>query len=150
MLASTLALGGWTLAWGGGIYKWVDEQGVTHFGEKPPAPGIGERIHVNAPGPDAGSADAMQKLEADRAKRSQAAKDNVAAETANKQNEAEKARAEAVKKNCEAYRTNLSVLKAHGQIRETAADGQVDMLSDVDKQKRIQEAEKYLSENCKG
>lgn len=34
---SLLLLAVVTLAWGGSIYKWVDEKGVTHFSELPPA-----------------------------------------------------------------------------------------------------------------
>lgn len=151
MLAGSMVLSGGGLAWGGGIYKWVDKDGVTHFGEKPPAPGVGEQIKVNSAAPSSGASEAIQKLEDVRTKRLQDVQDKAAAKAATAESDAaDKARAEAIKKNCESYRANLKVLNEHGRIKETGTDGQVKMLSDEEKQKRMQDAEKYLSENCKG
>lgn len=149
LLMTALALGGVSQSWGGGIYRWVDEQGVTHFGEKPPSPGVGEKIKVNAPSPSSGGAEATQKREEERAKRAQAEQEKTASEsTANQQAQAVKAQAEAIKKSCEVYAANLKILKAHGQIKESAPDGQIKMLKDEEKQARVKEAEKFIAENC--
>lgn len=140
ILFGMVALSWVTMSSGAGVYRWVDEQGVTHYGEKPPAPGVGEKIKVSAPGPSSTPTPASNS----------AAKE--AAPPASTPSEAEaaaaKAQAEVTKKNCEAYAANLKVLREHGRIREQSNDGQVKMLSEEEKQSRIQQAEKFIAENC--
>lgn len=131
-----------TLSSGAGVYRWVDEKGVTHYGEKPPAPGVGEKIKVSAPGPSSTPAPAAKTAA------NQTTPGNAAATGA--ESAAANAQTEVMKKNCEAYAANLRVLKEHGRIREQGNDGQVKMLTDEEKQSRIQQAEKFIAENCQG
>lgn len=144
ILVGTLALSCATLSWAGGIYRWVDAQGVTHFGEKPPAPGVGEKIRVSAPGPSIGAPKAAESA----TPQPQPATNAPAAASSAAEAAQAKAQADLIKKNCESYATNLKVLQEHGQIREATIDGQVKMLSDDEKKSRMQEAEKYLAEKC--
>lgn len=144
VLVGAMALSVVTLSWGGGIYRWVDEKGVTHFGEKPPAPGVGEKIRVNSQNP---SSTPKQESDASTPNSSADAGKGAPSEPA-LDPEVAKAQAEITKKNCEIYTTNLRVLKESARIREAAADGQVKMLSEEEKQSRIKEAEKYLADNC--
>ncbi len=137
-LFGVIALSLVSFAWAGGIYKWVDEQGVTHFGEKPPAPGVGEKIRVSVP---SSSSSPVPEAKASP----------VPAPAPTPKDTAEdKAQAEITKKNCEIYSANLKVLQEHGRIKEQAADGQMKILADEEKQKRIQQAEKFLAEHCQG
>ena len=142
LLVGSLILATSTVTWAGGVYRWVDEKGVTHFGEKPPAPGVGERIRVNAAGPSEATPTDPKKSSTPAAA--------AAATSAPTPAEAAqvKANAEIIKKNCESYTANLKVLQEHGQIREATVDGQVKMLTDEEKQGRINEAQKYLTDKC--
>lgn len=144
VLVGAMALSVVTLSWGGGIYRWVDEKGVTHFGEKPPAPGVGEKIRVNSQSP---SSTPKQESAAPATNPSAPTGKGAPSEPA-LDPEVAKAQAEIAKKNCEIYTTNLRVLKENARIREAATDGQVKMLSEEEKQSRIKEAEKYLADNC--
>ena len=48
-------------AWGG-IYKWVDDNGQVHYGERPPQAGGGEQVEVEpGPAPDAAAAQRRAK-----------------------------------------------------------------------------------------
>lgn len=138
ILFGMVALSWVTLSSGAGVYRWVDEQGVTHFGEKPPAPGVGEKIKVSAPGPSSTPKTASGST----------GKDTAPATPSEAEATAAKAQAEVTRKNCEAYAANLKVLREHGRIREQSTDGQVKMLSEEEKLSRIQQAEKYIAENC--
>lgn len=144
VLLGAVALSCVTLSWGGGIYRWVDEKGVTHFGEKPPSPGVGEKIRVNTAPP---SSTPKQESATTNTSQNAPAASNTASEPALDPAVA-KAQAEITQKNCEIYAGNLKVLKESARIREAGPDGQVKMLSDEEKQSRIKEAEKYLADNC--
>lgn len=142
ILVGAVALSWMSLSWGAGVYKWVDEKGVTHFGEKPPSPGVGEKIKISAPSPSSTPAPEKDSRSTQKAPAASAAKPSEA-ETAEA-----KAQADIIKKNCETYAANLKVLKESARIREQASDGQVKMLTDEEKQARIQQAEQFIAEKC--
>ncbi|CBL43926.1 hypothetical protein HDN1F_03430 [gamma proteobacterium HdN1] len=106
---------------------------------------MGEQIRVNAAG--------TTRVDAEKEAANKKQTDVPLATTegsAPPPNPQAKMQAELLKKSCELYSTNLKVMKERGQIRETTTDGKARMLTDEEKQSRIQEAEKYLEEKCQG
>lgn len=138
-----------TATYAGKFYKWVDEAGVTHYGEQPPNTESASVINVKT-GASSDQDKAVAELEAKR----QAKQDAKDANTANadqnqQQQELEKQNREIMQKNCAARRQNLAQLKLGGRIKVVSETGEPRYLSDDEIAQRKSEAEKYLEENCK-
>ena len=119
------------------VYKWVDAQGVTHFGAQPPEGQQATSVNTTiAPAPAAIPAklpqvgvDEEQQVIDEKVKKEVAAK------------EAER------KQYCEKMRTNLAQLENNPRLREEV-NGEVRRLDENERQKRIAEAKKAIAENC--
>lgn len=144
MIATSLLLVISTTAMAGQIYKWVDAQGITHFGAQPPYGQQATPVNTAAP-PSLGSepvvadeeevavesADDPEQAEVDRK-----VKQELAAQEAKR------------KKYCEDVRTTLAQLQNNPRIR-MEVDGEVKRLSEKERQQRISEALKGIEEHCK-
>lgn len=146
MIATSLLLAISTTAMAGQIYKWVDAQGVTHFGAQPPYGQQATPINTAAP-PSLGSEPSS----------TEEAQDDVATENADDPEQAEvdrKVKQELAaqeakrKKYCEDVRTTLAQLQNNPRIR-MEVDGEVKRLSEKERQQRISEALKGIDEHCK-
>jgi len=121
------------------VYKWVDDNGVTHFGAQPPQGQQSTTINTSAPPPrPAPSAPAPSVEQADP---EQAAIDKKVKEDVAKQ-EAER------KQYCENARTNLAQLENNPRVR-IEDGGEVRRLDENERQERITELKKSITENCK-
>ena len=119
------------------VYKWVDAQGVTHFGAQPPEGQQATSINTTiAPAPAAIPAK-LPQVGVDEEQ--QAIDEKVKKEVAAK--EAER------KQYCEKMRTNLAQLENNPRLREEV-NGEVRRLDENERQKRIAEAKKAIAENC--
>ncbi len=126
------------------MYKWVDEQGVTHYTQTPP-PGNDFKEVAPPPPPAVDPGQAARQL-----KESQKAFDErrkEAREAADKQAKAEAEAAERSKQ-CEQARRNLENLLTHPRIRYTDDSGEVTLLPEEERQKRIAEAREQIEELC--
>lgn len=120
------------------IYKWVDEDGITHFSEHPPKntqttvikPKVGHSEPVNY---DSGAP----------------ADDKTAAEAA-AQRQAEEDLAQALKDptRCEAARKNMETLQNFGRVKVKGEDGEFHYLSPEEQQERIQSTQQAIDESC--
>ena len=119
------------------VYKWVDAQGTTHFDAQPPAGQQVQEINVQKPPPPAPSSSPAD-LEGDAQQRS------IDAKVKNQIKEQEARRSES----CEALRTNLSHLRNNPRVREATEDGSRRLTED-ERQSRIEETEKAISDNCR-
>ncbi|PIE41408.1 MAG: glycosyltransferase [Gammaproteobacteria bacterium] len=126
-------------------YKWVDENGTTHYTAQPPASGEGEVIKVKT-GASSDKEAAMKRLEERRAKLQQQTmqQNSPAAEDA----ETSKRNAEITRKNCEIYQKNLKTMQEHSRIRITDENGEPKVLPEEERQQKINEAEEYIQKNC--
>lgn len=125
------------------IYKWVDAQGVTHFGSQPPQGQSATSINTSAaqpkkaveqepePAPTFDSIADPEQAEFDKK-----ARQEVAAKEAER------------KKYCADVRTNLAQLENNPRVR-VEVDGEVQRLSEEERQERIAEAKTAIAENCK-
>lgn len=119
------------------VYKWVDAQGVTHFGAQPPEGQQATSVNTTiAPAPAAIPAK-LPQVGVDEEQ--QAIDEKVKKEVAAK--EAER------KQYCEKMRTNLAQLENNPRLREEV-NGEVRRLDESERQKRIAEAKKAIAENC--
>lgn len=123
------------------VYKWVDAQGVTHFGSQPPQGQAATSVNTSAPPPKAAEqeqpAPTFESIaDPEQAEFDKKAKQEVAAKQAE------------LKKYCEDVRTNLAQLENNPRIR-TEVDGEMRRLSEEERQQRITEAKTAIAENCK-
>ncbi len=126
-----------------GMYKWVDEQGITHYSQTPPPSGKAQQI--KPPPTPADSEAAVKRLEAQR-------------EEAQKQHEAKQQDAQESQKNaspqaireesCRLARQNLGTLETNTRVAIQGADGNVKRLSEEERQARLTEAKKQVEEYC--
>lgn len=121
------------------VYKWVDDNGVTHFGAQPPQGQQSTTINTSAPPPrPAPSAPAPAVEQADP---EQAAIDNKVKQDVAKQ-EAER------KRYCENARTNLAQLENNPRLR-LEVEGELRRINEDERQERITELKKSIAETCK-
>ena len=143
LFASTLAFS--YSAHGAKFYKWVDDKGVTHYGENPPDMDTAVQINVKS-GASSDQQKAIDNLESKRQavaeQRKQSANPDPAAEL-------EARNREIMKRNCETQRQNIGQLQANRRVKETSESGEVRYLTEEEIASRIKEVQAYLDENCK-
>jgi hypothetical protein len=119
------------------MYKWTDEEGNVHYTQHPPTNHPTEVIKPPPPAPSNRGYTPPSLSDGEK-------KEDAAAEDP----EQAKMREEIARKNCEAARKNVEVLTAHRRIRESEG-GEVIVLDDKERQRRVEEARKDIKENCK-
>ena len=120
------------------VYKWVDAQGVTHFGAQPPQGQQVETVNtVTAPAKPAATPApvAEDETEADQQSIDRKVKRQVA------EQEAER------KRYCETMRTNLAQLQNNPRVR-VEEKGETRRITEEERQARIAETRDKIAENC--
>lgn len=138
VLASGLALALCGNAMAAQVYKWVDAQGVTHFGAQPPQGQQVETVNtVVAPGKSvtAPAPASREKSEPDQQSIDRKVKQQVA------EQEAER------KRYCETMRTNLAQLQNNPRVR-VEENGETRRITEEERQARITETRDKIAENC--
>jgi len=138
VLASGLALALCGNAMAAQVYKWVDAQGVTHFGAQPPQGQQVETVNtVVAPGKSvtAPAPASQEKSEPDQQSIDRKVKQQVA------EQEAER------KRYCETMRTNLAQLQNNPRVR-VEENGETRRITAEERQARITETRDKIAENC--
>lgn len=131
------------IAMSASVYKWTDENGVTHFGDRQPAGAQSEKVNVRS-GTASGSASGRptpqqrvnqleEQQQADAVSRRQAAEE----EARQKQRQA----------NCETARTNLQVISNNARIR-IEENGEQRYLSQEEIAEQRQKFEEIADKNC--
>lgn len=141
ILTSSLLLALSASAMAGQIYKWVDAQGVTHFGEQPPQGQQSTTVNPSAAPPP--STSAKQKpaptfdsiADPEQAAADAKVKKEVAAQEAER------------KKYCETQRNNLAQLENNPRVR-VEEGGEMRRLGEDERQKRIADSKQAIKENC--
>lgn len=141
ILTSSLLLALSASAMASQVYKWVDEQGVTHFGSQPPQGQQATSVNTataqpkpTTPPPPAPTFDSV--ADPKQAEYDEKVKKEVA------HTEAE------LKKFCESIRSNLAQLTNNPRV-EFEVNGEVRRMTEEERQKQISDAKKSISENCK-
>ncbi|MEZ5558254.1 MAG: DUF4124 domain-containing protein [Pseudomonadales bacterium] len=141
------------LLMGAQVYRWIDENGVVNYTQLKPE-GVESELVSSDSGravtsaarstPAAAGASPADGGEPSLSDRQQAMlRDLQAAEQARKE-EFERVRAD----NCQRARDVLSRLSERGRIRVRGEDGQERMMTEEERQQRIDEAQRGVAANC--
>lgn len=143
-----------------GIYKWVDEQGKTHYGQQRPSNTSVEKMDVqmhapnddssyNRPGqkktdedpenPDDPNTPDSEDKEADEKKAEKPPEKPPESAAAKKQRLAA----------CAQARKTLATMQAAGRVRSKDKDGNINYLSDKQKNSRIKTTRDLITKRCK-
>jgi len=126
-------------------YRWVDENGVTVYSQKPPPSGAATEIKPPPP-PAISPEEAQRKLDAQRQSLEDLREDR---ELKKKESGEKKAEAKRQKSNCEAAQKNLAALLSRPRARQKEPDGEYRYITEEARQEKIAEAKKHIQENCK-
>ncbi len=142
-LAACLCLH-WLVPAAAQIYKWVDGNGVTHYGEKPPAAAKSREVKLHdaktpAAAPAAAGTPAYKDREIEFRKRQAERERNEAkatAERASKQRE------------CQVVRNELGDLRASGRVYELNERGERVWMSDARRESEVGRLEAEYNRYC--
>jgi len=126
------------------VYKWQDDEGVTHYTEQAPSDREYQLISTSGAAP-ADAEKAKRRLEEARtANDDKASMEMDYAEQQKQRDEEAKVR----KENCDNAKANLKTMEEHARIRVMGDDGKFRYLSDEEKQKQLDRAKAIIKENC--
>jgi hypothetical protein len=131
---------------GADVYKWIDAEGMIHYGAQPPLGAEATRVKVSRGGgssavpaqSDATASDAAASPD-------DAAEDNSEGDGAGQTSGVDPTEAAKV---CADARRNLETLESYARIRERDAEGNVVVLTDEEKQARIAQAKELIETYC--
>lgn len=126
------------------VYKWVDEEGVTHYGERAPADKDYSLIKTYGEVPS-GAKEAKQRLEQQRAEKEMA--DEKGQDYA-KQKKIADEQARVRTENCKGAKNNLKTIQENARVRILGEDGEFRYLSEEERQQQIDTAKEMIAENC--
>jgi len=135
LLTACLLAGLSPMSMAGQIYKWVDAQGVTHFGAQPPEGVEATTVGKSTTPAPKQAAPASGGVVGDQKAIDQQVKQQVAEQEAQ------------LKAFCEQARTNLAQLQNNPRVREDV-EGEMRRLTDEERRQRINETRKQIEEHC--
>ncbi|WP_165857626.1 DUF4124 domain-containing protein [Marinobacter sp. JSM 1782161] len=123
------------------VYKWTDDEGVTHFGDRQPTGKTSETVDVRSgTSRSSDQASPQEQVQAmDEAREEQAEKDKLTRQ--------EEAIAKQRQKNCEIAKANLNTLNSHARIK-VREGGEERFLTPEEIQTKRAEFEKIANEDC--
>ncbi len=122
-------------------YKWVDDQGVTHYSAEKPEDRDANRVRANNP-PSSSQDEALERL---KNQRQQTKKEREASQ----ENEEEEKKSEnGDKEACEKHRKNLQTLKTTTNVRRKNPEtGELETMAEDEREAMIEKTKKAL-ERC--
>ena len=136
VLLSALLLSG---AAGAQVFKWVDKDGKTHYGEKPPDGVKATEVGVPAPGPATVPDDWRRREQESRQRRIDR----------EQQEGAERATRSGDEQRCAQARRRLELLKAQVRMFSRNAKGEKVYLEDADREREIAAEEGRAAKACR-
>jgi hypothetical protein len=142
ILLASLLLAAWPAA--AQMYKWVDEKGVTHYSETPPADGKGTKVDVKPSGPAASrEAPDWKQRELD------SRRDRILKEQKDQVQEAREHNAAAARKNrCAEAQRQLKIVQAPRPVYTRNEKGEKVYLEDADRVREIEGWKEHVRNNC--
>jgi hypothetical protein len=135
-------------------YVWIDERGLKHYSDRPPAPSVPRNRMLKEPGPAQGVLQAAPKVQAatDQATIAQRDMDFLKrkTETAAAQQKAaqETQRQRELADHCDANRKNLQMLESNAPVGIIGKDGERAFLDDEARARQTRKARDALTQ-CK-
>ncbi len=121
----------------GTVYKWTDENGVVHYGDKKPEEHESTTIKVTAKKPTTTTAESENQ---------DTSKNNSQAPNG-EDKKLREANAKAIQEKCTIAKTHSEKLSNASRVRINE-DGNIRYLTDEEKQEKLKTAKTYISENC--
>lgn len=134
-----------------GIYKWVDEQGGTHYTVTPPPPGVPAQEIKALPGRKTGSEKRPASAQTPAEPAKPAAESGSQPPEASKQPDDKKRAADqkAIRDQvCQELKANQNTLQTKTRIYERSPQGEVTWLTEEQRQQRIADIQKQLKDFC--
>ncbi|MCX4026323.1 DUF4124 domain-containing protein [Endozoicomonas sp. SM1973] len=128
----------------GKFYKWVDENGVTHYSTEPPKQGQGKVVNTRAQKPSSQEAGEKQLK---TIKDTEAAKQKEQTEKEEFEKDLAKAKKEK-DEHCKQAKQNKIQLTIKNRVRMTMEDGSVKVLSQEEKEEQLKRAYEAIKEWC--
>jgi len=127
-----------------GAYRWVDEDGQTHFGDRPPANAVSDEVRLESAPP---SLDAVASERKQRVSEflQQSAKERAAREKAEAKQEARAAKLEA---HCENLEARLKYLKSVSGIYRLNKDGERVFVNDEENERIREKFQARVQSEC--
>lgn len=130
------------MATAGSVYKWTDDEGVTHFGDRQPPGRQAESVNIRTGSSSGGQQrnspqERLEQLQGQQAEQAEQKKLSAAEEARQKQRKA----------NCETAQQNLNILKTYSRVR-VEEDGEQRYLSPEEIEERRQQFQEVADENC--
>lgn len=133
--------------WADKFYRWVDDEGVTHYGESAPQGAEATEIHTRRAPPSVedvngnrGSRDSADESDGAAPEESPAPADNPETD--------EQASAEH-EENCEAHRKNLQILENRPRVRaEDPETGELRYLDEEEREEMLEQTREEIEANC--
>ena len=129
----------------GQVYKWVDEDGVTQYGERPPSNKDYSTVKTYGNSPSGAKA-ANERLDTQRKDQADSKKKAVNYE---KEKKIRDENAKVLAENCNSAKANLKTIEDNARIRIVGEDGEFRYLSEEEKQAQMNTAKEVIKENCK-
>lgn len=126
------------------IYKWVDEDGVTHYSQQPPPSGDAARVGVDTPPEEEVQRERQEmeetgeRLEAQREERRET--EEQAREDASEREQREQ--------RCADLRSSLEKLTENRRLLVPDGEGGVRRLPEEERQERVTERRRQIEEEC--
>ena len=130
------------------VYRWVDEKGKVHFGDRPQS-GAAEELDIPDP-PPVRSERNQKRIDAERREKRQKLLDLYRDEREGKQRERTKKAAQESKREskCVAARNKLKQFESYGYLYEPLADGSRRILSNSERREATEEARAEVGHWC--
>lgn len=129
---------------GAEIYRWVDDKGAVHYGERPPAGAETTRLQLPTEPTGAGVPDKQRKIDRDRLLESYE-RDRLARQRArDERRQQTEARASA----CKAYQSRWRLYSSAGPLYDVNEDGSRRYLSAAEKDAELARLRAGMQENC--
>ena len=126
------------------MYKWVDEDGNTHYSEKPPAGDV--EVKTIKPPPKVNTDAAVKAVEA--RKEAEAKQEEAESKAAEEKALDEKDKA-LMKANCETAKKNLASISDNPRVFTRDEQGNRVRMDEQQRQAKIEAAKKDIAEFCK-
>lgn len=128
----------------GAIYRWTDDNGITHYGENPPPEVEAERVDA-ASGADSSDSEDDDPGNGDPS--GQDGDDEAAQERASSDEDAD-SETQSMEEFCAEMEEELELLQSERELRVETGDGQVKPLEGEEREQRREALEAQIEQNC--
>jgi len=127
------------------IYKWVDDQGITHYGDEPPSGTDAQRIEASEEPSSSETERAQQQLETTTERLEERRRERLEERRAAQR---EQRKREQREKRCQELRQALRNVKRNRNLIKPDGEGGYEAMTEQERQKRVAERRKRLKKQC--